>query len=172
MKFTSFIAGLFMTIASWFGYMPVQVAQTVQNAVPVIATSSEAASTTVEIVDAASSTLSNSSAQIAASASGAAVSTTSVPASVSTPTTAAIDPLAGLGSDKYADGILPLSGMGGMNMQTDNSNNMPTPPAAAISACANASAGGECSFTTPNGTISGTCQTPPAQSSLACVPSQ
>ncbi len=46
-----------------------------------------------------------------------------------------------------------------------------TPPQAAISACASVSALGACSFVAPQGgTISGICQMPPGQSSLACVP--
>lgn len=43
-------------------------------------------------------------------------------------------------------------------------------PPAAISACASATAGTSCSFATLHGTVSGTCKTPPSQSSLACVP--
>jgi hypothetical protein len=48
------------------------------------------------------------------------------------------------------------------------------PPQAALTACAYAyaKAGASCSFTTPNGTITGTCQMPPNTSSLACVPNQ
>lgn len=44
------------------------------------------------------------------------------------------------------------------------------PPAAAISACNYQYSGSACSFSTQNGTISGTCKTPPNQTSLACVP--
>jgi hypothetical protein len=44
------------------------------------------------------------------------------------------------------------------------------PPQEAISACENQSQGAACSFTAPNGTISGTCLTPPNVTQLACVP--
>jgi len=77
------------------------------------------------------------------------------------------------GSNSSSTGASGMSdmNMGGMNMQTNNSNNMPTPPATAINACSNVAAGGQCSFTTQNSTISGTCKTPPNQSSEVCVPS-
>jgi prepilin-type N-terminal cleavage/methylation domain-containing protein len=45
-----------------------------------------------------------------------------------------------------------------------------TPPAAAISACSGGLKGSACNVTTPNGSISGTCGTPPGQSTLACIP--
>jgi len=45
------------------------------------------------------------------------------------------------------------------------------PPQEALSACSGKSDGASCGFISPRGdTISGTCRTPPAQSSLACVP--
>jgi hypothetical protein len=44
-----------------------------------------------------------------------------------------------------------------------------TPPAEALAACSGKTQGNACSFQTPNGTVSGQCQTPP-NSSLACVP--
>lgn len=43
-----------------------------------------------------------------------------------------------------------------------------TPPQIAINACSASSQGAACSFTSPNGTVSGTCQT--LQQTLACVP--
>ncbi len=43
-----------------------------------------------------------------------------------------------------------------------------TPPQPALDACAASSRGNACSFTTPNGTVSGTCQA--IQQQLACVP--
>jgi hypothetical protein len=43
-----------------------------------------------------------------------------------------------------------------------------TPPAEAVAACAGSTEGASCSFTVPNGTISGTCQL--IQQTLACVP--
>jgi hypothetical protein len=76
-----------------------------------------------------------------------------------------------------AGGSSSSNSMGGMEMgsqtnvgQGQGSGSPPTPPQAAISACAYSSAGNTCSFSGQNGSISGTCQTPPGQSSLACVP--
>lgn len=73
----------------------------------------------------------------------------------------------------------PLGGAPGQGQQGGNNNqpsgNQPSagqngPPQAAIAACSGQTAGGSCSFSAPNGTVSGSCQTPPGQSSLACVP--
>ena len=47
----------------------------------------------------------------------------------------------------------------------------PQPPQAAITACSGQTTGVRCSFTGPSGTISGTCQTPPGQTNIVCVPS-
>ncbi|MBI5842830.1 MAG: YHYH protein [Chloroflexi bacterium] len=44
------------------------------------------------------------------------------------------------------------------------------PPQAALEACASLTVNAACSFSSPNGTISGTCQTPTNSSQLACVP--
>ena len=44
-----------------------------------------------------------------------------------------------------------------------------TPPAAALSACSGKTTNASCSFTAPQGTITGTCKNPPG-ASLACVP--
>lgn len=44
------------------------------------------------------------------------------------------------------------------------------PPQEAITACTGLSAGASCSITTPNGTLAGTCGTPPNSTQLACVP--
>jgi hypothetical protein len=44
------------------------------------------------------------------------------------------------------------------------------PPQEAIIACSGLSSGASCSVNTPNGSISGTCQTPPNLSQLVCVP--
>ncbi len=44
------------------------------------------------------------------------------------------------------------------------------PPQEAITACSSASTGSSCSFNTPNGTITGTCGTPPNATQLACMP--
>ncbi|HUO50093.1 MAG TPA: YHYH protein [Candidatus Paceibacterota bacterium] len=48
----------------------------------------------------------------------------------------------------------------------------PTPPQGALEACSGKTSGASCSFSTPNGSINGTCHTPPGQSVLACVPQQ
>jgi len=46
-----------------------------------------------------------------------------------------------------------------------------TPPQEAVNACNGKSNGDYCSFTSPYGDmISGTCQIPPASSTLACIP--
>lgn len=45
-----------------------------------------------------------------------------------------------------------------------------SPPQEAVSACTGKSSNTSCSFSTPNGTISGTCKMPPNSTSLACVP--
>lgn len=61
----------------------------------------------------------------------------------------------------------------GLPMQgQSNQSGMRQPPQAAITACSSSSQGSSCSFSGMNGnTVSGTCQTPPNQSSLVCVPS-
>ncbi len=45
------------------------------------------------------------------------------------------------------------------------------PPQAAITACTGVATGTTCSFAGPRGTITGTCQTPPNQKNMICVPS-
>jgi hypothetical protein len=45
------------------------------------------------------------------------------------------------------------------------------PPAEALTACKSAKASDSCSFSSPNGTVSGTCQAPQGRA-LACVPAQ
>lgn len=53
----------------------------------------------------------------------------------------------------------------------DGMQHPPAPPTVALSACFRQSNGSPCSFMSPRGeTISGTCQIPPMQSVLACVP--
>ena len=44
------------------------------------------------------------------------------------------------------------------------------PPQEAIDACSGLSSGTSCSINTPNGTVTGTCNTPPNSSQLACMP--
>jgi hypothetical protein len=71
-------------------------------------------------------------------------------------------------------------GMGGQQGQEQNQPTGPagggqgqqgqTPPQEAISACSGVSTGSSCSFNTPNGTVTGTCGTPPNSSQLACMP--
>lgn len=59
------------------------------------------------------------------------------------------------------------SGASGTGMQGAPSGG--TPPQEAITACSGKTTNASCSFSTPNGTITGTCKTPP-NASLACVP--
>jgi YHYH protein len=47
-----------------------------------------------------------------------------------------------------------------------------TPPQAAITVCSGKSSGTSCSFSGQNGTITGMCQTPPGQTSAACIPTR
>lgn len=44
------------------------------------------------------------------------------------------------------------------------------PPQEAITACSALAVGASCSFSTPNGTVSGTCGAPPNSTQLACMP--
>ncbi len=60
------------------------------------------------------------------------------------------------------------SGMQTQN-QVQGSGDHASPPQQAIDACSGKYSGASCSFSTPNGTISGSCDTPPG-SSLACIP--
>lgn len=54
---------------------------------------------------------------------------------------------------------------------TDTMNNPKRPPQEAFDACSDKTTGVSCLFNTPNKTITGSCQTPPGQTSLVCVPS-
>gem|GEM_PF-6502571 len=45
------------------------------------------------------------------------------------------------------------------------------PPQEALDACQSLSTGDSCSVNTPHGELAGSCQTPPQQKQLACVPS-
>jgi hypothetical protein len=51
-----------------------------------------------------------------------------------------------------------------------NSGQQKQPPQEAYTSCSGKSAGSSCSFSAPNGTVSGNCQLPPQQTSLVCVP--
>ncbi len=46
----------------------------------------------------------------------------------------------------------------------------PVPPPEAIEACRGSAVGAACSANLPRGPITGTCQTPPGQQQLACIP--
>jgi serine/threonine protein kinase len=46
----------------------------------------------------------------------------------------------------------------------------PAPPPEAIEACRGAAVGAACTANTPRGVVTGTCQTPPGQQLLACIP--
>lgn len=62
------------------------------------------------------------------------------------------------------------SGGGQSGTQQGGGGGGGTPPQEAVSACSGKTSSATCSFSTPNGTISGICRTPPGSSSLACVP--
>jgi hypothetical protein len=84
--------------------------------------------------------------------------------------------------------IIPRNGQGGMMqgqgnqiMQNGKSGMMGQgqsgqangqPPQAAFTACSGKSTGATCSLTTPNGILSGTCQTPPSQTAVVCIPAR
>ena len=60
----------------------------------------------------------------------------------------------------------------GIPQQTGQHNMMrPQTPQEAITACSGKTSGTACSFTTPNGSVTGTCGTPPGQTSTVCMPS-
>lgn len=75
-------------------------------------------------------------------------------------------------------------GMAGQGGQNGNNNTMNTngqsnaqgnnqgqqPPQEAITACSGKSSGTSCTFTTPRGSITGSCQTPSGRDSAICVP--
>lgn len=55
-------------------------------------------------------------------------------------------------------------------VSVDLAGNGQQPPQAAIDACVGLTQGTACSINTPNGTVTGTCGTPPNSSQLACMP--
>jgi hypothetical protein len=58
----------------------------------------------------------------------------------------------------------------GLSAQTvDGKGGPPKPPAEALDACKSASSGKDCSFSSPQGTVKGTCWAPEGKS-LACKP--
>ncbi|HSX09939.1 MAG TPA: YHYH protein [Candidatus Saccharimonadales bacterium] len=60
---------------------------------------------------------------------------------------------------------------GGPQFHSQSQGSPPQPPQEAFTSCSGKSTGASCSFTAPNGTFSGTCKTPPNQTSVVCVPS-
>lgn len=77
-------------------------------------------------------------------------------------------------SQNGQNGQLPTQGGQNQGAQgqspTRNQNNSGQPPQEAINACAGLTQGSSCSINTPRGTLSGTCNTPPNVSQLACIP--
>lgn len=63
-------------------------------------------------------------------------------------------------------------GGGGPQGGQNNAQNgqKPQPPQAAFTICSGKVTGTSCSFTAPRGTVTGTCQTPPGQTSSVCAP--
>jgi hypothetical protein len=61
-------------------------------------------------------------------------------------------------------------GMQGQGSGGVNSSSQRQPPQAAVTSCSGQSVGMSCSFSTPKGTVSGTCEIPPGQVSALCVP--
>lgn len=58
----------------------------------------------------------------------------------------------------------------GLSAQTtDGSGGPPKPPAEALASCKSLSSGNDCSFTSPHGTVTGTCWAPEGKP-LACKP--
>ena len=51
-----------------------------------------------------------------------------------------------------------------------NSQNIPQPPQAALTACVGKITNDSCGFSVPQGSVIGTCQTPPYQTNILCVP--
>jgi hypothetical protein len=58
----------------------------------------------------------------------------------------------------------------GQGQLTQPAGNGQQPPQAAIDACVGLTQGADCSINTPNGTVTGTCSTPPNSSQMACMP--
>ena len=62
--------------------------------------------------------------------------------------------------------------VGAVAADNDPPPRRPPPPQEAFDACASAKDGDACSFTTPRGTLDGTCRTPPDLDRLICVPTR
>lgn len=80
------------------------------------------------------------------------------------------EPLPGEGTANQVQGSQGGQGRSPQQGASQNGGTPPAPPQGALTACASLTSGASCSFSTPNGTITGTCRMPPNQSSLACVP--
>jgi hypothetical protein len=83
------------------------------------------------------------------------------------------------GSAAYVSGYMGTAASSGNQGQAPQGGQTPAgsqgggrgqPPQAAIDACVGLAQSAACTVSTPNGTISGTCQTPPNLTQLACVP--
>ena len=68
--------------------------------------------------------------------------------------------------ERFGGGQGPTGGQ----QQTGGGQQPGTPPQEAITACSGKTSGASCTFNPPQGSVSGTCQTPPGTSTLACVP--
>ena len=63
-----------------------------------------------------------------------------------------------------------LTACGGLSAQTtDGNGGPPKPPAEALASCKSLSSGNDCSFASPQGTVTGTCWAPEGKP-LACKP--
>jgi len=71
--------------------------------------------------------------------------------------------------------VIKTNGLGGQGQQGGQSGlqsgQIPQPPQAAFSVCSGKTTDASCSFSGQRGTVSGTCQMPPGQTSEVCVPS-
>lgn len=79
--------------------------------------------------------------------------------------TPSVRSLSGEGGGQPAGQTQPTGQVGGVQGQQGQQ-----PPQEAISACSGLSVGSACSINTPNGTVSGTCGTPPNSTLVACMP--
>lgn len=74
--------------------------------------------------------------------------------------------------------VIKTTGMSGQGQQNQNggqtslqNGQKPQPPQEAFNVCSGKTTGTSCSFSGQRGTVTGTCQTPPGQTSEVCVPS-
>ena len=85
------------------------------------------------------------------------------------------EPKPGGGSSSSSSGGMEMGSQTNVNgavgsAAQNGQGNPPTPPQASITACASLSKGSSCIFSGGQGSVTGTCMTPPGQSSLACIP--